>query len=55
MSSKRKKKQGSPMSSAGLVRFYEESNIGLKLKPAYIVGVSIAFTVLVILATHLPI
>jgi preprotein translocase subunit Sec61beta len=55
MSSKKKKKQGAPMSSAGLVRFYEESNIGLKLKPAYIVGISVVFTVLVILASHIPI
>lgn len=55
MSSKKKKRQGTPMSSAGLVRFYEEANIGLKLKPAYIVGISIAFTILIILAAHIPI
>lgn len=55
MSARKKKRQGTPMSSAGLVRFYEESNVGIKLKPAYVVGISIAFTVIIILATHLPI
>lgn len=53
--SSRKKRKGTPLTSAGLVRFYEEANIGLKLKPAYIIGISIVFTVLIILATHLPI
>ncbi|MEM3670533.1 MAG: preprotein translocase subunit Sec61beta [Thermoprotei archaeon] len=50
MSSKRKKKQGAPMSSAGLVRFYEEENLGLKLKPGYIIAVSAVFAVVIALA-----
>lgn len=38
------------MSSAGLVRFYEEENLGLKLKPGYIIAVSAVFAVIVTLA-----
>jgi preprotein translocase subunit Sec61beta len=50
MSSRKRKKQGAPMSSAGLVRFYEEENLGLKLKPGYIIGISAIFAVIISLA-----
>jgi len=38
------------MSSAGLVRFYEEENLGLKLKPAYIIVVATIFALIISLA-----
>jgi preprotein translocase subunit Sec61beta len=38
------------MSSAGLVRFYEEENLGLKLKPGYIIAVAGIFSFIIALA-----
>ena len=53
VSSRKRKKQGSPMSSAGLVRFYEEENLGLKLKPGYILAISAVFAVVIAVAHHI--
>lgn len=47
--SKRKKKEGpAPMSSAGLVRYYEEDK-GINISPGIVIAISIAFAVLVVL------
>jgi len=57
MSSRRRKKEraGGPMSAAGLMRFYEEIDVGIKLSPYTVVIVGVIITVLVIvLGAFLP-
>lgn len=50
MSSRRRRKTGpGPFTAAGLVRFYEEVEEGVKLKPEFVIFTAVAVTVIVIL------
>ncbi len=50
MSSRRRRRTGpGPFTAAGLVRFYEEVEEGIKLRPEIVVLTAIGITVLVIL------
>ncbi len=50
MSSRRRRKTGpGPFTAAGLVRFYEETEEGAKLKPEFVIFTAVAITVIVIL------
>ncbi|MEM0506882.1 MAG: preprotein translocase subunit Sec61beta [Thermosphaera sp.] len=54
MSRKARKREGPGLlSAAGLVRFYEESDVGVKLKPHVLIGVMVAFTIAVIALSKL--
>ncbi|MCD6487733.1 MAG: preprotein translocase subunit Sec61beta [Desulfurococcales archaeon] len=49
MPSKRKRKEApGPFTGAGLVRFYEEADVGIKMKPQVIIFIAIALTIAVI-------
>jgi len=49
MSSRRRKTGPGPFTAAGLVRFYEEVEEGIKLRPELVVFSAIALTIIVIL------
>ncbi len=53
MSSKKKKKKkreaGGPMTAAGLIRFYEEADIGVKLKPHVVIVLTVIMIVTVVI------
>ncbi|MCP8322628.1 MAG: preprotein translocase subunit Sec61beta [Candidatus Methylarchaceae archaeon HK02M2] len=51
MSSKKKKKSGSPMpvSSAGLLRFFEDESRGAKVRPEIVMAVAIGIVIISIL------
>ncbi len=50
MSSRRRRRTGpGPFTAAGLVRFYEEVEEGIKLRPEIVVLTAVGITVLVIL------
>jgi len=60
MSSKSKKSKGKsskkapgPFTAAGLVRFYEEADVGIKLKPHVVIIVMILFVAIVIAVSKL--
>ncbi|MCY0868749.1 MAG: preprotein translocase subunit Sec61beta [Desulfurococcus sp.] len=58
MSRKGKRRRETPgmFSAAGLIRYYEESDEGIKLKPSVFVALMIAFTVgIIILSKIAPI
>jgi preprotein translocase subunit Sec61beta len=50
--SKKKKKDTSPMpaASAGLLRFFEEETEGVKVRPEFLVGLTVALIVVCVLA-----
>ena len=50
--SSRKKAPG-PFTAAGLVRFYEEADVGIKMKPHTLIILATAFTVIVIVLSKL--
>ncbi len=50
MSSRRRRKTGpGPFTAAGLVRFYEEVEEGVKLKPEFVIFTAVAITVIIVL------
>ena len=50
MSKKRRKREaGGPLTAAGLVRFYEETEVGIKVKPYIVITVAILFTATVLI------
>ena len=52
---KKRREAGGPMSAAGLMRFYEEVDVGIKLTPQMVVIVGIVVAVaVVILRALLP-
>ncbi|AFL67168.1 preprotein translocase subunit Sec61beta [Desulfurococcus amylolyticus] len=55
MSKKGRRKRDVPgmFSAAGLVRYYEESDVGLKLKPHILIAIMVSFTVMVIVLSKL--
>ncbi len=48
-----KKKAGGPPTAAGLIRFYEEMDIGVKIKPHYIIIIALLFTAIIIVFSKL--
>ena len=52
MSSRKKKQQGvgMPQGSAGLMRFFQDETNGVKIPPAFVIGVSVLLIISVILA-----
>ncbi|PUA32852.1 MAG: preprotein translocase subunit SecG [Zestosphaera tikiterensis] len=53
MSSRRKRREVGPASGAGLVRFFEEVESKVGIKPYTIIWLSIAFATSVIILTYL--
>ncbi|BDB97156.1 MAG: preprotein translocase subunit Sec61beta [Saccharolobus sp.] len=54
MPASKKKKETVPLvSMAGLIRYYEEEKEKIKVDPKIVVGVSIALTIAVIVATKI--
>lgn len=51
--SSRKKKSPAVFSAAGLVRYYEETDVGIKLSPYVAIGLMVGFTVAVIVLSKL--
>ncbi|MGC8600837.1 MAG: preprotein translocase subunit Sec61beta [Thermoprotei archaeon] len=49
MSRRRKREGPAPMTAAGLVRYYEEDK-GINFKPSVVIGIAVAFSILVALA-----
>lgn len=49
----KKEKAPGPFTAAGLVRFYEEADVGIKMKPVVLIVLSIVFTVVVIVLSKL--
>lgn len=47
--SKRRRESGGPMSAAGLMRFYEEVDVGIKLTPHLVVLTGVAVAVLILI------
>ncbi len=45
---RKKREAPGPFTAAGLVRFYEEADVGIKMKPYVIVALAIALSVTVI-------
>ncbi len=43
-----KKKAGGPPTAAGLIRFYEEMDVGVKVKPHYIIIIALLFTAIIV-------
>lgn len=50
MPKKEKEKSPMPLSGAGLIRFFEEDIHGIKIKPGYVIAISITLIISVILA-----
>lgn len=48
-----KREAPGPFTAAGLIRFYEEADIGIKMKPQVLVIIALAFTVTVIVLSKL--
>jgi len=44
----RKEKAPGPFTAAGLIRFYEEADVGIKMKPYMLIALAIGFTAVVI-------
>lgn len=43
-----KRKAGGPPTAAGLIRFYEEMDVGVKIKPHYVIIIALLFTAIII-------
>jgi preprotein translocase subunit Sec61beta len=48
-----KKEAPGPFTAAGLVRFYEESDVGVKVKPQTFVIISLAFAIVILILDKL--
>jgi preprotein translocase subunit Sec61beta len=55
MSTRRKKKKGSPMpaQSAGLLRFFEEETEGIKMRPELLIAFALGLIVVAIIALRI--
>jgi preprotein translocase subunit Sec61beta len=51
---KRRREISAPLTAAGLVRFYEESDVGIKVKPHLLVilALAVSITVIVLQKVH---
>ncbi len=50
---KKKKEAPGPFTAAGLVRFYEEADVGIKMKPHFIIIMALVLTITVIILQKL--
>ncbi len=48
--SERRRGGTGPLTAAGLVRFYEEADVGIKLSPYLVIAFSLGITIAVIIA-----
>ncbi len=48
MSRRKRRETGGPLTAAGLVRFYEETEVGIKVKPYVVIAAAILFTATVL-------
>ena len=57
MSTRKDRKKSAPMpaSSAGLLRFFEDDNQGIKIRPQYVLALSAALAVISILMRVFPV
>lgn len=46
---KKKKEAPGPFTAAGLIRFYEEADVGIKIKPQVLVAIALIFTIIIII------
>lgn len=51
---KKKKEAPGPFTAAGLVRFYEEADVGIRMKPYVIIVLAVALTITVIVLQKIP-
>lgn len=51
--SRKKKESPGPFTGAGLVRFYEEADVGIKMKPYIVIGLTFLMAILVIVTQKL--
>ncbi|MEM1674977.1 MAG: preprotein translocase subunit Sec61beta [Desulfurococcaceae archaeon] len=51
-SSSRKRTPG-PLTAAGLVRFYEEADVGVKIKPYTLIILMLVFTIVIIVLSKI--
>lgn len=50
----KKRRESAPIfSAAGLVRYYEESDVGIKLSPHILIAIMVGFAAIVIIASKL--
>jgi len=45
---KKRKEISAPLTAAGLIRFYEESDVGIKVKPYVLILIAVSLSVAVI-------
>ncbi len=50
---RKKKEAPGPFTAAGLIRFYEEADVGIKMKPHTLVILSLVFAILIIILEKL--
>ncbi len=48
-----KKEAPGPFTAAGLIRFYEESDVGIKMKPQTLVILSLIFAITILILSKL--
>lgn len=51
--SRKRRESPGPFTGAGLVRFYEEADVGIKMKPYVVIGLAFLMTILVIVTQKL--
>ena len=44
---KKRREAGGPMTAAGLIRFYEEAEVGIKMKPLTIIAIAVFMIIVV--------
>ncbi|MET1160768.1 MAG: preprotein translocase subunit Sec61beta [Thermoprotei archaeon] len=49
----RRERASGPFTAAGLIRFYEEADIGIKMKPYTLIILIVVFTAIVIILSKL--
>ncbi|MCD6300729.1 MAG: preprotein translocase subunit Sec61beta [Staphylothermus sp.] len=50
---KKRKEAPGPFTAAGLVRFYEEADVGIKIKPQVLVILALAFSIAMIVLSKI--
>jgi len=50
---RKKKEAPGPFTAAGLIRFYEEADVGIKIKPQILVILALAFSIAMIVLSKI--
>ncbi|ADI32554.1 Sec61beta family protein [Staphylothermus hellenicus DSM 12710] len=45
---RKKKEAPGPFTAAGLIRFYEEADVGIRMKPQVLIAIALIFTAIII-------